>query len=119
MVESSLGIVGACLPLLRPLFAGAASHGFMRDLRSVDIPSSVRSDIPWNKSGLSGSTDEWNSNASTVRWGSDSMASAKGMGMGMVGMPSLPATSLNMLRDAPSSEGPWMKRPVVKCVDMV
>lgn len=116
MVESSLGIIGACLPLLRPLFAGAASHGFMRDLHSVDIPSSERSDMAqWNKSPFGSSTnnDEWNSNASTVRWGSDSMASAKGMGM-----PSLPATSLNMLRDAPA-EGPWIKRPVVKCVDMV
>ena len=39
MVESSIGIVGACLPLLRPLFVGASSNGFMRSLKSVKIPS--------------------------------------------------------------------------------
>ena len=39
MVESSLGIVGACLPLLRPLFVGASTTGFMRSLKSVKIPS--------------------------------------------------------------------------------
>lgn len=39
MVESSLGIVGACLPLLRPLFVGASSTGFMRSLKSVKIAS--------------------------------------------------------------------------------
>ena len=39
LVESSLGIVGACLPLLRPLFVGASSTGFMRSLKSVKIPS--------------------------------------------------------------------------------
>ncbi|CAD6569874.1 MAG: hypothetical protein ASARMPRED_003298 [Alectoria sarmentosa] len=39
MVESSIGIVGACLPLLRPLFVGASSNGFMRSLKSVKIAS--------------------------------------------------------------------------------
>ena len=39
MVESSVGIVGACLPLLRPLFVGATSHGFMRSLKNVNINS--------------------------------------------------------------------------------
>lgn len=39
MVESSIGIVGACLPLLRPLFVGASSSGFMRSLKSVRIHS--------------------------------------------------------------------------------
>ena len=39
MVESSLGIVGACLPLLRPLFPAASSPGFVRKLRSVNIPT--------------------------------------------------------------------------------
>ncbi len=39
MVESSLGIVGACLPLMRPIFTGASSKGFMRKLRMVNIPS--------------------------------------------------------------------------------
>ncbi|KAI4172117.1 MAG: hypothetical protein LQ343_003765 [Gyalolechia ehrenbergii] len=116
MVESSVGIIGACLPLLRPLFAGAASHGFMRDLHSVDIPTSERSEKPWNKLGSTGSSDEWNSTTSTVRWGSDSMPSSSEHLSGK-GLPRLPASSLNMLRDAPS-EGPWMKRPVVH-IDMV
>lgn len=39
MVESSMGVVGACLPLLRPLFVGASSNGFMRSLKSVKIAS--------------------------------------------------------------------------------
>ena len=39
MVESSVGIVGACLPLLRPLFVGASSSGFMRSLKNVEIQS--------------------------------------------------------------------------------
>lgn len=39
MIESSLGIVGACLPLLRPLFPAASSAGFVRKLRSVNIPT--------------------------------------------------------------------------------
>lgn len=40
MVESSLGIVGACLPLLRPIFTGATSKGFMRKLHMVNISDS-------------------------------------------------------------------------------
>lgn len=44
MIESSLGIVGACLPLLRPLFTGASSKGFMRKLRNVTIPDSSYQD---------------------------------------------------------------------------
>ncbi|KAL9025593.1 MAG: hypothetical protein Q9196_005609 [Gyalolechia fulgens] len=115
MVESSVGIIGACLPLLRPLFAGATSHGFMRDLHSVDVPSSEGSAKLWDTSGSSGSTDGWNSTTSTFRWGSDSMPSTGNLTE--KGLPSLPASSLNMLRDAPS-EGPWMKRPVVQ-VDLV
>ena len=39
MIESSVGMVGACLPLLRPLFVGATSHGFMRSLKNVKINS--------------------------------------------------------------------------------
>ena len=39
MIESSLGIVGACLPLLRPLFTGATSKGFVRKLRNVNLPT--------------------------------------------------------------------------------
>ena len=36
-IESALGIVGACLPLLRPLFAGTSTKGFMRNMRSVAV----------------------------------------------------------------------------------
>lgn len=112
MIESGVGIVGACLPLLRPLFAGAATRGFMRDLQSVDIPTSERSDTLWDKSGISGPMSEgWNSSVSTVRWGSDSMPA--GDALREKRLPSLPTSSLNMLRDAPS-EGPWMKGPMVR-----
>ncbi|KAL9011928.1 MAG: hypothetical protein Q9173_003265 [Seirophora scorigena] len=112
MIESGVGIVGACLPLLRPLFAGAATRGFMRDLQSVDIPTSERSDTLWDKSGISGPmSDGWNSSVSTVRWGSDSMPA--GDALREKRLPSLPTSSLNMLRDAPS-EGPWMKGPRVR-----
>ncbi|KAL9017883.1 MAG: hypothetical protein Q9185_004791 [Variospora sp. 1 TL-2023] len=112
MIESGVGIVGACLPLLRPLFAGAATRGFMRDLQSVDIPTSERSETLWVNSGISGPmSDGWNSSVSTVRWGSDSTPA--GGHMREKRLPSLPITSLNMLRDAPS-EGPWMKGPRVR-----
>ncbi|KAI4127646.1 MAG: hypothetical protein LQ338_003094 [Usnochroma carphineum] len=115
MVESAVGILGACLPLLRPLFAGAASRGFMRDLQSVDIPTSERSETLWDRSGNSGATGGWDSNASTVRWGSDSLPA--GEVLREKRLPSLPQASLAMLRDAPD-EGPWMKQPVVH-VEMV
>ncbi len=55
MIESSLGIVGACLPLLRPIFSGASSKGFMRKLRMVDIPSDSSYQDP-ESSGGTGST---------------------------------------------------------------
>ena len=44
MVESSLGVVGACLPLMRPLVAGTSPSGFLRSLRSIVFPSSRHSD---------------------------------------------------------------------------
>lgn len=40
MVESSLGIVGACLPLLRPLVSNTTTSGFMRSMRSVTFVGS-------------------------------------------------------------------------------
>ena len=43
MVESSLGIVGACLPLMRPVFMGCSSQGFVRKLRSFSYFSSLHS----------------------------------------------------------------------------
>lgn len=45
-VESTLGIVGACLPLLRPLFAGTSTKGFMRNLRSVAIRTITGAEEP-------------------------------------------------------------------------
>ncbi|KAI4246254.1 MAG: hypothetical protein L6R42_009955 [Xanthoria sp. 1 TBL-2021] len=107
-VEATLGIIGACLPLFRPLFAGVTSRGFMRDLQSVDIPTSEQSKTLWNNPDDSRAVEEWNSSISTVRYGSDSQSS----GLKEKGMPSLPASSLKMLSNAPS-EGPWMKGPKV------
>ncbi|KAG6993785.1 hypothetical protein G7Y79_00051g087050 [Physcia stellaris] len=40
MVESSLGILGACLPSMRPVFTGCSSRGFVRKLRSISYYSS-------------------------------------------------------------------------------
>ena len=43
MIESAIGIIGACLPLFRPLFStGSSAKGFgqVRNLRSVRLPSS-------------------------------------------------------------------------------
>ncbi|KAI4241318.1 MAG: hypothetical protein L6R40_004624 [Gallowayella cf. fulva] len=108
LVESSLGIIGACLPLMRPLFAGVASRGFMRDLRSVEIPTSEQSKTLWNSAEDSRAVEEWNSTISTVRFGSESAPPS----FKEKRLPSLPASSLNMLRDTPS-EGPWMKGPKV------
>ncbi|KAL8683460.1 MAG: hypothetical protein Q9186_000615 [Xanthomendoza sp. 1 TL-2023] len=108
MVESALGIIGACLPLMRPLFAGAVSRGFMRDLQSVDIPTSEQSKTLWNSAEDSRAVEEWNSTISTMRFGSESAPPS----FKEKKLPSLPASSLNMLRDAPS-EGPWMKGPKV------
>ena len=53
-IESALGIVGACLPLLRPLFAGTSTKGFMRNLRSVAIRTITGAEEP--KASSEGST---------------------------------------------------------------
>ena len=45
-IESALGVVGACLPLLRPLFAGTSTKGFMRNLRSVAIRTVTGAEDP-------------------------------------------------------------------------
>lgn len=42
MVESSLGIVGACLPLLRPLFTDMSVRKFPSSLRAMLSLSSLR-----------------------------------------------------------------------------
>ena len=81
----------------------------MRDLQSVDIPTSEQSKTLWNNPDDSRAVEEWNSSISTVRYyGSDSQSSV----LKEKGMPSLPASSLKMLSNAPS-EGPWMKGPKV------
>lgn len=50
-VESALGIVGACLPLLRPLFTGTSTRGFMRNLRSVAIRTITGAEEPKSPEG--------------------------------------------------------------------
>ena len=50
-IESALGIVGACLPLLRPLFAGTSTRGFMRNLRSVAIRTITGAEEPKSAEG--------------------------------------------------------------------
>lgn len=43
MVESSLGVVGACLPLLRPIFTDTPAKNIFSSLRAMMSPSSNRS----------------------------------------------------------------------------
>lgn len=43
MVESSLGIVGACLPLLRPIFTDTSAKNILSSLRVMKLRPSVRS----------------------------------------------------------------------------
>lgn len=43
MVESSLGIVGACLPLLRPIFTDTRAKNLSSSLRAIMSRPSVRS----------------------------------------------------------------------------
>ena len=43
MVESSLGIVGACLPLLRPIFTDTPARNIFSSLRAMMSRSSLRS----------------------------------------------------------------------------
>ena len=91
-VESTLGIVGACLPLLRPLFAGTSTKGFMRNLRSVAIrtitgaeepkPSEGSTTAVESGSGSSGKRSgktavESGSNSSDVRSGSENTDTLK------------------------------------------
>ena len=50
-IESALGILGACLPLLRPLFTGTSTKGFMRNLRSVAIRTITGAEEPKSPEG--------------------------------------------------------------------
>ncbi|KAL8946886.1 MAG: hypothetical protein Q9183_007848, partial [Haloplaca sp. 2 TL-2023] len=95
---------------MRPLFAGAASRGFMRDLQSVDIPTSEVSETLWDKSQNLREKEEWNSTISTMRYGSGSESlPTPNTVYNEKRMPSLPSSSLNMLRDTPTPK-PWMKK---------
>ena len=71
-IESALGIVGACLPLLRPLFAGTSTKGFMRNLRSVAIRT------------ITGAEEPKPSEGSTTAVGSGSGSSGKKSGKTIV-----------------------------------
>lgn len=74
MVESSLGIVGACLPLLRPLFSRKGdSRGFGQVKRLLTVRQSVRLSStdggmpemkPWNEDEMGGSKS---GSVSTIR----------------------------------------------------
>lgn len=77
MVESSLGIVGACLPLLRPLFSRGPSQakgfGQVRNLRSIklDLTNGSNAELkPWGsdseQSGSRASQSERNGSIQTV-----------------------------------------------------
>ena len=72
MVESSLGIVGACLPLLRPLFAGTSTKGFMRNMRTVAVRT------------ITGAEEPKVSEGSTTAVGSGSGSSGKKSGKTVV-----------------------------------
>ena len=45
MIESSLGIVGACLPMLRPVFARKTTHGGKGHIQSPEEEGSVVNDM--------------------------------------------------------------------------
>ncbi|KAL6721772.1 hypothetical protein ACLMJK_000877 [Lecanora helva] len=72
LIESSLGIVGACLPLLRPLFTGAKSKGFVRKLRKVTLPALTYHDPNTSKnSGTTAVASSENSKKNGSRGSSD------------------------------------------------
>lgn len=80
MIESGVGIIGACLPLMRPLISGASSHGFMRKLRTFNGTTSDNSVTFWEHSDNSALRDEWNNSVSSTQFGSASQASMKAGG---------------------------------------
>ncbi|KAL8789540.1 MAG: hypothetical protein Q9195_006767 [Heterodermia aff. obscurata] len=77
MIESGVGIIGACLPLMRPLVSGATSRGFMRNLRSFNGTTSDRSDTFWEHDDNTALREEWNNSITTTKFGSASQLSAK------------------------------------------
>ena len=61
MVEAALGVVGACLPLMRPLVAGSSPTGFIRSLRSIMFASFTPSGNSDSKGSNSAGTRHINS----------------------------------------------------------
>ena len=74
MIESAVGIIGACLPLLRPLFFGRPSPGFMRNMRSVNVPVPNTSGTFWDHSDNSKLRNQWNNSLASTKF---SQASTK------------------------------------------
>ena len=71
MVESSLGIVGACLPLLRPLFAGKSKGPVVvRQLRPVVIPIIDEGEEEWRRDLESFTKERKVSNTAFSKFGS-------------------------------------------------
>lgn len=71
MIESSLGIVGACLPLLRPLFAGKPKGpAVVRKLRPVVIPMIDEGDEEWKRDLESSNGSRKDSKAAFPKFGS-------------------------------------------------
>lgn len=77
MIESGVGIIGACLPLMRPLISGATSRGFMRNLRSYNGTTSDNSGTFWEHDDNTVLRDEWNNSVASTKFGSASQASTK------------------------------------------
>ena len=74
MIESAVGIIGACLPLMRPLISGTSSRGFMRNLNSFNGTASDSSGTFWDHSDNSKLRNEWNSSIASTKF---SQASTK------------------------------------------
>lgn len=71
MVESSLGIIGACLPLLRPLFArNSKGPVIVRELRSIIIPAADEGEEAWRRDLESAEKARKASNTAFSKFGS-------------------------------------------------
>ena len=74
MIESAGGIVGACLPLMRPLLFGASSRGFMRNMRSFNGTVPNTGGTFWDYSDNSKLRKQWNNSLASTEF---SQASTK------------------------------------------
>ena len=66
MVESSLGLLGACLPTYRPLFAGVSLESVVASIRSIVSLQSLGSDRSRINSRYQRHDDETGSQSSTA-----------------------------------------------------